>query len=67
MEKYWVNWIRKSWFTSCKIAKAFGMHNGMEENLDLNKCTELEVLPSTKEDLIKNSDFISIHVQGGEI
>ena len=36
------------------------------ENLDLNKCAELEVLPSTKEDLIKNSDFISIHVQGGE-
>ena len=34
--------------------------------LDLNKCAELEVLPATKDDLIKNSDFISIHVQGGE-
>ncbi len=50
-----------------KIAKAFGMQViAWSENLDLNKCTELEVLPSTKEDLIKNSDFISIHVQGGE-
>ena len=36
------------------------------ENLDLNKCKELDVLPSSKEDLIQNSDFISIHVQGGE-
>jgi len=50
-----------------KIAKAFGMQIiAWSENLDLNKCTELKVLPSTKEDLIKNSDFISIHVQGGE-
>ena len=50
-----------------KIAKAFGMQvMSWSENLDLDKCTELEVLPSTKEDLIKNSDFISIHVQGGE-
>ncbi len=50
-----------------KIAKAFGMQvMAWSENLDLNKCTELNVLPSTKEDLIKSSDFISIHVQGGE-
>ncbi len=50
-----------------KIAKAFGMQvMAWSENLDLNKCTELEVLPSAKDDLIKNSDFISIHVQGGE-
>ena len=50
-----------------KIAKAFGMQVvAWSENLDLNKCTELEVLPTSKEDLIKNSDFISIHVQGGE-
>ena len=50
-----------------KIAKAFGMQvMAWGENLDLNKCTELEVLPSAKDDLIKNSDFISIHVQGGE-
>ena len=50
-----------------KIAKAFGMQvMAWSENLDLDKCTELGVLPSTKEDLIRNSDFISIHVQGGE-
>ena len=49
-----------------RIAKVFGMQVvAWSENLDLNKCTELKVLPSTKEDLIKNSDFISIHVQGG--
>ncbi len=50
-----------------KIGKAFGMQvMAWSENLDLNKCKELEVLPSSKEDLIKSSDFISIHVQGGE-
>ena len=36
------------------------------ENLSLDKCKELGVLPCSKEDLIQNSDFISIHVQGGE-
>ena len=36
------------------------------ENLSLDKCKELDVLPSNKEDIIQNSDFISIHVQGGE-
>ncbi len=50
-----------------KIAKAFGMQvMAWSENLDLNKCKELDVLPASKEDLIQNSDFISIHVQGGE-
>ena len=50
-----------------KIGKAFGMQvMAWSENLDLNKCKELNVLPCTKEDLIKNSDFLSIHVQGGE-
>jgi D-3-phosphoglycerate dehydrogenase len=50
-----------------KIAKVFGMQVMVwSENLDLNKCKELDVLPSSKEDLIQNSDFISIHVQGGE-
>ena len=50
-----------------KIAKAFDMQvMAWSENLDLNKCKELDVLPSSKEDLIQNSDFISIHVQGGE-
>ena len=50
-----------------KIGKAFGMQvMAWSKNLDLNKCKELDVLPSPKEDLIQNSDFISIHVQGGE-
>ena len=50
-----------------KIGKVFGMQvMAWSENLDLNKCKELDVLPSTKEDLLTNSDFISIHVQGGE-
>ena len=50
-----------------KIGKAFGMQvMAWSENLNLNTCKELDVLPSSKEDLIKNSDFLSIHVQGGE-
>ena len=50
-----------------KIGKAFGMQvMAWSENLDLDKCKELDVLPSSKEDLIMNSDFLSIHVQGGE-
>ncbi len=50
-----------------KIGKAFGMQvMAWSENLSLDKCEELDVLPSSKEDLIQNSDFISIHVQGGE-
>ena len=50
-----------------KIGKAFGMEvMAWSENLSLDKCKELDVLPSSKEDLIKNSDFLSIHVQGGE-
>ena len=50
-----------------KIGKAFGMQvMAWSENLDLDKCKELDVLPSSKEDLIINSDFLSIHVQGGE-
>jgi len=50
-----------------KIGKAFGMEvMAWSENLNLDTCKKLEVLPSSKEDLIKNSDFLSIHVQGGE-
>ena len=50
-----------------KIGKAFGMQvMAWSENLDLNKCKELDVLPCSKDDLISNSDFLSIHVQGGE-
>ena len=50
-----------------KIGKAFGMEiMAWSENMDLDKCKELGVLPCSKDDLIKNSDFLSIHVQGGE-
>ena len=50
-----------------KIGKAFEMQvMAWSENLDLDTCKELDVLPCSKEDLIKNSDFLSIHVQGGE-
>ena len=50
-----------------KIGKAFGMQvMAWSENLNLDTCKELDVLPCSKEDLIKVSDFLSIHVQGGE-
>jgi len=50
-----------------KIGKAFGMQvMAWSENLNLDSCKELDVLPCSKDDLIKNSDFLSIHVQGGE-
>ena len=50
-----------------KIGKAFGMQvMAWSENLNLDKCKELEVLPCGKEDLLQNCDFLSIHVQGGE-
>jgi len=50
-----------------KIGKAFGMQiMAWSENLNLDTCKELDVLPCSKEDLIKNSDFLSIHVQGGD-
>ena len=50
-----------------KIAKAFDMQViAWSENLDLNKCKELDVLPVSKDDLLKTSDFISIHVVLGD-
>ena len=50
-----------------KIGNAFGMQvMAWSENLNLDTCKELDVLPCSKEDLIKTSDFLSIHVQGGE-
>ena len=54
-------------FQVAKIGKAFGMEvMAWSENLSLDKCKELGVLPCSKEDLIQNSDFLSVHVQGGE-
>ena len=50
-----------------KIGKVFGMQvMAWSENLNLDECKELDVLPSSKDDLLQNSDFLSIHVQGGE-
>ena len=46
-----------------KIAKAFGMQVvAWSENLDLSQCKKLDVVPVSKEDLLKTSDFVSIHV-----
>jgi len=50
-----------------KVAKAFGMEvTAWSENLNLTNANEIGVLPMSKEDLLKNSDIISIHVLGGE-
>ena len=50
-----------------KVAKAFGMEVcAWSENLNLSRANELGVLPMSKEDLLKNSDIISIHVVFGE-
>jgi len=46
-----------------KVAKAFGMEVcAWSENLNLTHANELGVLPMSKEDLLKNSDIVSIHV-----
>ena len=50
-----------------KVAKAFGMEVcAWSENLNLSHANEVGVLPMSKEDLIKNSDIISIHLVLGE-
>jgi phosphoglycerate dehydrogenase-like enzyme len=50
-----------------KVAKAFGMEVcAWSENLDLTHANEIGVLPMSKEDLIMNSDIISIHLVLGE-
>ena len=50
-----------------KVAKAFGMEVcAWSENLNLSHANELGVLPMSKEDLLKNSDIISIHVILGD-
>ena len=49
-----------------KVAKAFGMEvSAWSENLNLSHANELGVLPMSKEDLIKTSDILSIHVVFG--
>jgi D-3-phosphoglycerate dehydrogenase len=50
-----------------KVAKAFGMQVcAWSENLNLSHANEIGVLPMSKEDLLKNSDIISIHLVLGE-
>ena len=50
-----------------KVGKAFGMEVcSWSENLNLSHANELGVLPMSKEDLLKNSDIISIHLVFGE-
>ncbi len=46
-----------------KIGKAFGMQVvSWSENLNLSEANKLGVLPMSKEELLKNSDIISLHV-----
>ena len=50
-----------------KVGKAFGMEVcAWSENLKLSHANDLGVLPMSKEDLLKNSDIISIHLVLGE-
>lgn len=50
-----------------KVAKAFGMEVcAWSENLNLSHANEVGVLPMTKEELLKNSDIISIHLVLGD-
>tara|TARA_B100001248_G_scaffold92275_1_gene68439 strand:+ start:11475 stop:12425 length:951 start_codon:yes stop_codon:yes gene_type:complete len=50
-----------------KVAKAFGMEVcAWSENLNLSHANDVGVLPMSKEDLLKNSDIISIHLVFGE-
>ena len=50
-----------------KVAKAFGMEvSAWSENLNLTHANELGVLPMSKNDLLKTSDIVSIHVVLGE-
>ena len=49
------------------VAKAFGMEViAWSENLNLTNANKLGVLPVNKEDLLKTSDIISIHLVMGE-
>ena len=50
-----------------KVAKAFGMEvSAWSENLNLSHANDLGVLPMSKEDLLKNSDIVSIHLVLGD-
>ena len=50
-----------------KVAKAFGMEVcAWSENLNLSHANEIGVLPMNKEDLLKTSDIVSLHVVYGD-
>ncbi len=50
-----------------QVGKAFGMEVcAWSENLNLSHANELGILPMSKEDLLKNSDIISIHLVLGK-
>tara|TARA_Y100000992_G_scaffold293407_1_gene252003 strand:+ start:42 stop:992 length:951 start_codon:yes stop_codon:yes gene_type:complete len=50
-----------------KIGQAFGMEvSAWSENLNLTEANKLNVLPMSREDLIKTSDVLTIHVVLGE-
>jgi D-3-phosphoglycerate dehydrogenase len=50
-----------------KVAKAFGMEVcAWSENLNLSHANEIGVLPMSKEDLLKTSDIVSIHLVLGD-
>ena len=50
-----------------KVAKAFGMEVcAWSENLNLTHANDLGVLPMSKDDLLKSSDIISIHLVLGD-
>jgi phosphoglycerate dehydrogenase-like enzyme len=50
-----------------QVAKAFGMEVcAWSENLDLTHANKIGVLPMNKEDLLKNSDIVSIHLVFGD-
>ena len=50
-----------------KVAQAFGMNVvAWSENLNLTEANDLNVLPMSKNDLLKTSDIVSIHVVLGD-
>jgi D-3-phosphoglycerate dehydrogenase len=50
-----------------RVAKAFGMEVcAWSENLNLTHANDSGVLPMSKEDLLKNSDIVSIHLVLGD-
>ena len=50
-----------------KVGQAFAMEvSAWSENLNLSEANKLNVLPMSKEDLIKTSDILSIHVVLGD-